>query len=319
MDIIKRKILIKKSLKPIDTDSDGVLDSLTLSADDLFLQIPLKQTIKDIGVYTDEPEEEEVINLDSIWDTSNDGSGEIEEEGDDEVITDYTDGEIFGGGGTTTVVGCMDPDASNYNSSATQACTDCCEFGTTGGGTQTGSGGSGDVGGGNVGSCHYLSGESDKKWGDYEDTAKSISEQWCAGTRSGCPKKKDCAGNGCGGEKCCPDPAYGKNKLVWDCPDDYDCKKNVTCCEAADKDKLLRKLYNNKSEDVTEYKCNKIEEKFYTSDPGPYFGCSIAKYPRPCSITVLDLTINGFCREECTDCEETKAYKHYWYFSCIEE
>jgi hypothetical protein len=327
MDIIKRKILIKKSLKPVDSDNDGVLDSLTLSADDLFVQIPLKQTIKDIGVYTDEQEEEEVINLDSIWDTSNDGSGEIEEEENDEVTTDYTDGEIFGGGGSSDVYGCTNPDALNYNPDATQSCSDCCELPADASGGDAGADQEGNIA---AASCHYLSKKTEEKWKNFKkDTGSNggltISREWCTGTRSGCPKRTECGGNGCGGEKCCPDPSAGRQKLVESCPDEYSCKGTTTsnkdCCWSIDNEKILKNLHLHKTEETTTYTCKKTETKTYTSNPGSYSYCGVSSTPYDCGdIKVAGIKIGDkWCRKECTDCEEKKEYTHYWYFSCVPE
>jgi hypothetical protein len=50
----ERKIKIDRELTTIDSDGDGVPDTLTLvNKKDLYIPILIKQTIKDLGVYTD--------------------------------------------------------------------------------------------------------------------------------------------------------------------------------------------------------------------------------------------------------------------------
>jgi hypothetical protein len=69
-----RKIKIKKEITAIDSDDDGVNDAIVfLNKKDLYIPIVLKQSIKDLGMYTDYEEPNIVPEVISDWDTTNDG------------------------------------------------------------------------------------------------------------------------------------------------------------------------------------------------------------------------------------------------------
>lgn len=139
MDKYIRKIKVNKVLKAIDTDGDGIKDTLAfINEEDKHVSLLLRQTIEDIGVYTDYKEKKIETDFGNFWDTSNDGSGDFgtvvintgltnpygdpNSEDGAETVIDESDLEI---------IGCMDPNALNYNSGATQPCQGCCDTGTT--------------------------------------------------------------------------------------------------------------------------------------------------------------------------------------------
>lgn len=64
MEKYERKININRGLTTLDKDGDGTDDSIVLiNKDDLFIPIILRQTFKDLGIYTDHEQEPEPINL----------------------------------------------------------------------------------------------------------------------------------------------------------------------------------------------------------------------------------------------------------------
>lgn len=81
MEFLRRKVYLSKYFRPYDSDGDGILDSLILSATTKTLQIPLIQKFDDIGIYrTLDPmvEDVEIIDIDNLWSTSNDGRGDVD-------------------------------------------------------------------------------------------------------------------------------------------------------------------------------------------------------------------------------------------------
>ena len=81
MEFFRRKVYLSKYFRPYDSDGDGILDSLILSATTKTLQIPLIQKFDDIGIYrTLDPmaEDVEIIDIDNLWSTSNDGRGDVD-------------------------------------------------------------------------------------------------------------------------------------------------------------------------------------------------------------------------------------------------
>jgi len=212
MELYKRRVQIERFISTIDSDGDGVIDTIKLVTTDKFLPIVLKQTIDDLGIYTDydEKEESQVIDLSTLWDNSNDGSNDG---GDDDTVdwdgNPYVDGEVANGpGGTVQIEGCTDPAANNYNPGATIPCNgddSCCEY-PFGGYSGAGGGGGGE----DLGACHRLStGYISTPWSTYASTALAASIDWCKATHSSCGTYgivNGCTGNGCGGTTCCPGP-----------------------------------------------------------------------------------------------------------------
>jgi hypothetical protein len=117
----ERKIKINRELTTIDTNNDGIEDTITyLNKEDLFVSLILKQTIKDLGVYTDYKKEPEIIDLGNFWQTTNNGDGD----GGTNPISGGLDNGYVGGETEQTedgleVYGCTDPNALNYNENAT--------------------------------------------------------------------------------------------------------------------------------------------------------------------------------------------------------
>jgi len=221
----ERNIKVKRILTTIDTNDDGVDDTIAyLNKEDLFLPILLKQSIKDLGVYTDYKEEEETIDLGSFWVTTNDGYGDF---GTNPISSGATSPYGTPADGTDTVLsastleteGCMDPNAINYYSGATIPCAGCCDYGFSGGTSQTGGSSSNpadDVGGGcfklNSGCYEYQSGLPSLA------TMTTVAINWCkadpCGGGSGYPISSTCIPNGCGGSACCPGPANTHHLLT---------------------------------------------------------------------------------------------------------
>ena len=143
----------------MDTNDDGIDDTIAyLNKDDLFLPILLKQSIKDLGVYTDHKEESETIDLGSFWDPNNDGSGDggvgTSGGGLGNPYSGDTESEVVDSDLET--IGCMDENALNYNPLATAACAGCCDDGFGGVDSTDGedSGATGQTGG--EGGCFML-------------------------------------------------------------------------------------------------------------------------------------------------------------------
>ena len=195
MDSIERKIVIKRFIGEIDTNNDGFVDSIGLVSNDIYVPITLMQSIKDLGVYTDDEDDEgpQILDLSSVWDDSNDGSGDGDDDGDIDGTIDnpYTSGlEVGGTGGD--IAGCMDPAALNYSSAVTTPCSDCCTYSEPFEGVE---GSGGGRGGTTQGGCHRLSsGCQSQEWivvsglsfSGYAFGAISASELWCKGTHSSC-------------------------------------------------------------------------------------------------------------------------------------
>lgn len=71
MEYIQRKVFLTKYLRPFDSDGDGVMDSLVLSATTKTIQIPLTQSYDDMGIYDISDEETvDIIDINSVF---NDG------------------------------------------------------------------------------------------------------------------------------------------------------------------------------------------------------------------------------------------------------
>lgn len=226
MDKYERNIKINRVLTTLDTNNDGVDDTIAyLNQEDLYLPFLLKQSIKDLGVYTDYEEEEEVIDLGGFWNTSNDGFGD----GGTNPISDgdtnpYGDGvdssEVISVDGVDIVYGCTDPTDPNYNSSATVddgSCLSSQDFDTgitiEDNSTEPSGGGSNQSGGAG---CYKLnSGPTSYNWVDYNTTGvgdpQGKAEEWCKAIHPSCgtpyPIQANCQPNGCTNTTtCCPGP-----------------------------------------------------------------------------------------------------------------
>lgn len=247
-----KNIKIKKQLTTLDTNNDGNEDTIAyLNKDDLYVSFILRQSIKDLGVYTDYQEPPEILDLGSFWDTSNDGSSD----GGTVPITIFS-GSSYGDegdGGVTIIdsddletVGCTDPNAINYNQLATIDC--CCDYGFEGGSSS--SGGSQDAGSAGGGCFTLSSGCVDN--GDVPDFFSMLqsSSDWCEGSHPSCssayPTTPNCQPNGCGNANtegcasyglsipcvCCPGPAGSYTILSSTlCTEyGYDCNGNSCNC-----------------------------------------------------------------------------------------
>ena len=213
MEKYERKIKIKRVLESIDTNNDGIDDTLAfVNKDDLYVSVLLKQTIKDLGVYTDYEEEPEVIDLNGFWDTDNDGS----DDGGTNPINDGVSGDYGSGIDPTTTSGdienpvvytCLDQNALNFagieavqqsfqgwdgnpdTPAVYAACSNCCQYEgdgpTAGSGGNSGSGTSSDN---SATGCFKLS----TGFTTLEPTLDTVNylinlaQQWCEGTYSAC-------------------------------------------------------------------------------------------------------------------------------------
>tara|TARA_B100001287_G_scaffold270615_1_gene269628 strand:- start:1008 stop:1967 length:960 start_codon:yes stop_codon:yes gene_type:complete len=213
MDKYERNIKIKRVLTTLDTNNDGVEDTIAyLNQEDLYLPFLLKQSIKDLGVYTDYEEEEEVIDLGGFWDTSNSGYGDAGTSPiSGGIINPYGDGvdspEVISIDGVDIIYGCMDETDPNYNPNATVddgSCLSSQDFDTgvtveDNSTEPSGSGQSGPAG------CYKLSTGcisdegypvSSTKFYDWVTTARD----WCQGESNDYPRTNDCIPNGCGSQ-----------------------------------------------------------------------------------------------------------------------
>lgn len=115
MDYIHRKVFLTKNLVPHDSDGDGVMDSLVLSATTKNIQVPLRQSFDDIGIYEVSTEESfEIIDIAGFMDDTIDG-GTITQPTTPPSVT----GNTWNGGGTSQAVQqevfyCDDTTALNY-------------------------------------------------------------------------------------------------------------------------------------------------------------------------------------------------------------
>lgn len=219
MEKYERKIRIQKELTAIDTDGDGVDDTLVfINNKNLYVPFLLKQSIKDIGVYTDYQEKVkevvDVIDLSSFWNTSNDGTGDG---GEILIGTDFVNPYEDDGDGETIIItneatsfGCNDPEALNYDSNIVYNVNANCIYATdeitpTGGpNTSSGLTSESDATG-----CYNLSSgciEEQSLTQYLINEFKNTASNWCAGSCGTNPSIADCDSNGCGGSGsvCCP-------------------------------------------------------------------------------------------------------------------
>ena len=69
MDFIKRKVFLTKDLRPYDTNGDGVLNALVLSATTKIIQIPIRHSYDDMGIFeVSDGVGFEVIDIGSVFD-----------------------------------------------------------------------------------------------------------------------------------------------------------------------------------------------------------------------------------------------------------
>ena len=115
MEKYTRKILSNRVITSIDTDGDGQDDAITLmSLTPVNIQFFLKENVDNMGLFTDFVEEVEIIDIDNIWDFTNDGSGDGGSSSDLPDLTNpYNDGTISSSGGVLPAY-CTDPEAENY-------------------------------------------------------------------------------------------------------------------------------------------------------------------------------------------------------------
>jgi hypothetical protein len=75
MEFIHRKIVLTKYLQTVDTNGDGLDDTIFYGTNDKILQIPIIQKMDDMGIYNIyEDVEVEIIDVKPIWitiDTTN--------------------------------------------------------------------------------------------------------------------------------------------------------------------------------------------------------------------------------------------------------
>ena len=264
MEKYERKIKITRELTSIDTNGDGVEDTLALlNKKDLYVSFLLKQSIKDIGIYTDYQEEPEVVDLGNFWETNNDGfddggvnpiSGSINNPyGDGVDVGEYL---ITDNGGVVTY-GCNDPNALNPPPAGVIYDVECCcDYGEN---ISFQGSNSGVDEAGSAGGCHVLSTE----WTEWDqenypnpllqpyggevnflvyslykaiDWCKAIhpscNQNWVDGNSFGYPISNPCEGNGCGGQTCCPGPPNTHHVLTEGECDDFglDCTGSGCAC-----------------------------------------------------------------------------------------
>jgi hypothetical protein len=148
MDFYERNIKFYKSFRLIDSDGDGIRDTLSYRpwTSNFYIQFGVNQDIKDIGNYfLGENQDFEVIDLNSIWDESNDGTNDNNNPYTPPSLDDpfaEDEGSLTGFDPTQF---CNDPNASNYNPSLVgvpgfDPCpgNSCCEYLELGDWTQTG-------------------------------------------------------------------------------------------------------------------------------------------------------------------------------------
>ena len=246
MERYERKIKIKRVLESIDTNNNGFEDTLALiNKDNLYVSILLKQSIKDLGVYTDYEEEPETIDSNSLWNTNNNG----DDDGGVNPINDGINGSYGDNIDPTSTVGdinnpvtyvCLDQNALNFEGSTAvdqsfsgwdgnpetpavyAACTNCCQYETTGP-TSGGGGNSGDSGSGpsSASGCYKLNTgfvSAQPTVDTVTDYLLPIAQDWCSGTYPSCGgtyqyidgvdpnlKPNGCFNqSGCNGEISCP-------------------------------------------------------------------------------------------------------------------
>jgi hypothetical protein len=117
MDFIKRKVFLTKNLKPYDSNGDGVFNALVLSATTKHIQIPIRHSFDDIGIYeVDEEESFEIIDIGSFFDGSFTG---VTQPTDDPSVTGNTwngGGDAGNGGSNDTEIRyCGDVTAQQYS------------------------------------------------------------------------------------------------------------------------------------------------------------------------------------------------------------
>ena len=137
MSFYSRKIPYYKSFRVIDTDGDGVKDTLVYKpySNFYYIQFGMEQTIKNIGHYNMGVDDDfEVVSFDGIWDESNDGLGDNNPDTVPPLggLTGDTLGSDLQQDAT---VFCNDPEAINYNpaligNASFQPCEDnsCCDY-----------------------------------------------------------------------------------------------------------------------------------------------------------------------------------------------
>lgn len=245
MERYERKIKIKRVLESIDSNDDGLEDTLALiNKDDLYVSILLKQSIKDLGVYTDYEEEPETIDSNSLWDISNNGN----DDGGINPINDGVNGSYGDNVDPTSTVGdidnpvtyvCLDQNASNFEGSTAvdqsfsgwdgnpetpavyAACTNCCQYESTGPTVGSGDNSGDNSGGGpSASGCYKLSTDFVSNQPTVETVENyliPIAQDWCSGTYPSCGgtypyidgvdsnlKPNGCFSQGCNGETSCP-------------------------------------------------------------------------------------------------------------------
>lgn len=243
MEKYERKIRINRILSTIDTNDDGIEDTIVfLNKEDLFVPFLLKQTIKDLGVYTDYEEKFEIIDLGNFWQTNNDGNGDGGtnpiNSGIDNPYANTDDSEIIIDGSDLQTYGCTDVNAINYNPQATIDNGTCdygadipdVENGPTSGGVST------SIGGG----CFRLS----SGWIDLSSINDNYTVQymtqkaseWCRAIHPSCgssyPIVNNCAPNGCptGSQICCPGPVDSHHLFTVNECQDSGANCNATGC-----------------------------------------------------------------------------------------
>jgi len=227
MEKYERKIKITRELTSIDSDGDGVDDTLALlNKKDQYISFLLKQSIKDLGVYTDYEEKPEVVDLGNFWETSNDGTGDFGTSpisgGVDNPYGSGVDGSetIVIDGDTILTEGCNDPNALNPPPPGVVYDIPCCcqyesvpspDFGNSGGEVTTSSQAAG---------CFRLSTGFVAVAPDYaiiDSYILPIAQQWCSGSYSSCGgtypyidgtnsnrKPNGCFSSSCPGDTSCP-------------------------------------------------------------------------------------------------------------------
>lgn len=250
MEKYERKIKVKKELTTIDTNNDGIEDTIVyINSDDLFISVILKQTIKDLGVYTDYEEEPEIIDLDNLWDTTHDGVGDggTNPIFDGEIVIEYDEDESFDDDFDLDFYGCTDPEATNYSETATID-DDSCEYPPVPGCTDPNANNYDPEATINDQSCEYddIEGGGSIQGGCFKissqimtqiqlnviytvDFMTARAQEWCQATHEDCVgiTEVNCEPNGCLGlgDGCCPGPPLSLQLLTVDqCQEEgFDC------------------------------------------------------------------------------------------------
>jgi hypothetical protein len=117
MDFIKRKVFLTKNLRPLDTNGDGVFNALVLSATTKTIQVPLRHSYDDMGIFeVSDDEDFEIIDVGGLFDDSITGITQPTPPPSLTGITWNGGGSVGNGGSNDTEISyCNDTTAQSYS------------------------------------------------------------------------------------------------------------------------------------------------------------------------------------------------------------